>query len=91
MREYRTPGSARGTSGNRRSYLDSRSVRPCERDDRADARVLALERDRAAERRREQRHAVEVERSFLAELGGDCDLPAGAHAELIDGSPLMPN
>lgn len=26
------------------------------------------------------RAAVEAERSFLAELGGDCDLPAGAHA-----------
>ncbi|MEM7324355.1 MAG: hydroxymethylbilane synthase [Actinomycetota bacterium] len=30
---------------------------------------------------------VNVERSFLAELGGDCDLPAGAHATLVDGSP----
>lgn len=27
---------------------------------------------------------VTAERSFLAELGGDCDLPAGAFAELID-------
>lgn len=27
--------------------------------------------------------AVRAERSFLAELGGDCDLPAGAHAEVI--------
>jgi hydroxymethylbilane synthase len=26
------------------------------------------------------RTAVEAERAFLAELGGDCDLPAGAHA-----------
>lgn len=30
---------------------------------------------------------VDVERSFLAELGGDCDLPAGAHATL-DGDRL---
>ena len=28
---------------------------------------------------------VSAERSFLAELGGDCNLPAGAHATLIDG------
>lgn len=27
--------------------------------------------------------AVGAERAFLAELGGDCDLPAGAHAELV--------
>ena len=27
--------------------------------------------------------AVLAERSFLAELGGDCDLPAGAHAEVM--------
>ena len=26
------------------------------------------------------RHAVEVERSFLAELGSGCSLPVGAHA-----------
>lgn len=30
---------------------------------------------------------VDAERSFLAELGGDCDLPAGAHATL-DGDRL---
>jgi hydroxymethylbilane synthase len=28
----------------------------------------------------ESRWRVDAERSFLAELGGDCDLPAGAHA-----------
>jgi hydroxymethylbilane synthase len=28
------------------------------------------------------RRAVEAERAFLAELGGDCDLPAGAYATL---------
>lgn len=27
---------------------------------------------------------VEAEREFLIELGGDCDLPAGAHAKLVD-------
>jgi hydroxymethylbilane synthase len=30
------------------------------------------------------RHAVDAERAFLAELGGDCNLPAGAHA-VVDG------
>ena len=32
------------------------------------------------------RRAVDAERGFLAELGGDCDLPAGAHATLLDGA-----
>lgn len=31
------------------------------------------------------RLAVEAERAFLARLGGDCDLPAGAHAVVADG------
>ena len=31
------------------------------------------------------RMAVDAERAFLAELGGDCDLPAGAHAVASDG------
>lgn len=30
------------------------------------------------------RFRVDAERAFLAELGGDCDLPAGAHAVLAD-------
>jgi hydroxymethylbilane synthase len=30
------------------------------------------------------RRAVDAERAFLAELGGDCNLPAGAHA-VVDG------
>jgi hydroxymethylbilane synthase len=34
---------------------------------------------------RDSRRAVDAERAFLAELGGDCDLPAGAHAT-IDGA-----
>ena len=32
------------------------------------------------------RRRVDVERAFLVELGGDCDLPAGAHAR-FDGAP----
>jgi hydroxymethylbilane synthase len=31
------------------------------------------------------RRRVDAERAFLAELGGDCDLPAGAHAVLDGG------
>lgn len=34
------------------------------------------------------RRRVEAERAFLAELGGDCDLPAGAHAEILDDGTL---
>lgn len=30
------------------------------------------------------RTAVDAERAFLTELGGDCTLPAGAHAELLE-------
>ncbi|HEX7097319.1 MAG TPA: hydroxymethylbilane synthase, partial [Acidimicrobiales bacterium] len=30
------------------------------------------------------RRALDAERAFLAELGGDCTLPAGAHAVLVD-------
>ena len=33
------------------------------------------------------RRQVDAERSFLVALGGDCDLPAGAHATLADGDP----
>jgi len=36
------------------------------------------------------RLAVDAERGFLAELGGDCDLPAGAHAVVAaDGSVVL--
>jgi len=35
----------------------------------------------------ESRRRVDAERAFLAELGGDCDLPAGAHAQL-GGDPV---
>jgi hydroxymethylbilane synthase len=31
------------------------------------------------------RRRVDAERAFLVELGGDCDLPAGAHATFVDG------
>ncbi len=34
------------------------------------------------------RSAVDVERAFLDELGGDCSLPAGAHATLLDDGLL---
>lgn len=37
---------------------------------------------------RESRRAVDAERAFLAELGGDCDLPAGAYATAGDGVEL---
>ena len=40
----------------------------------------------AAIEHRESRVAVDAERAFLAELGGDCDLPAGAYAETVSGS-----
>lgn len=53
----------------------------CRRDDEATIASVAL-LDHAASRRR-----VETERAFLAELGGDCSLPAGAHAQLgADGT-----
>lgn len=35
---------------------------------------------------RPSRRVVEAERAFLEALGGDCDLPAGAHATLPDGA-----
>ncbi len=44
-------------------------------DDDLVARLGALEH-------RASRVAVDAERGFLAELGGDCDLPAGAHASV---------
>ena len=33
---------------------------------------------------RQSRRAVDAERAFLAELGGDCNLPAGAYATVTD-------
>lgn len=37
----------------------------------------------------ESRLRVDGERAFLAELGGDCSLPAGAHAHLDDDGTLV--
>jgi hydroxymethylbilane synthase len=51
----------------------------CRTDDAATLELLApLEHS-------DSRRALEAERAFLAELGGDCDLPAGAHA-VVDGT-----
>ncbi len=53
----------------------------CRADDDATIELLrAIEH--APSRRR-----VDAERSFLVALGGDCDLPAGAHATLADDDP----
>jgi hydroxymethylbilane synthase len=49
----------------------------CRADDGA-----TIERLRAIDHA-ETRRAVDAERAFLSELGGDCDLPAGAHAVLV--------
>jgi hydroxymethylbilane synthase len=54
----------------------------CRSDDTATAAVLAAI-EHAPSRRR-----VDAERAFLAELGGDCTLPAGAHAALADDGSL---
>lgn len=48
----------------------------CRADDRAIAELLA------AIDHEPTRATVGAERAFLLELGGDCDLPAGAHAQL---------
>jgi hydroxymethylbilane synthase len=52
------------------------------REDDADLRALLSRIEDAAARR-----CVDAERAFLAELGGDCSLPAGAHA-VLDGDRL---
>ncbi|HEX4819240.1 MAG TPA: hydroxymethylbilane synthase [Acidimicrobiales bacterium] len=53
----------------------------CRDDDRETrTRLAAIEHSAS-------RCAVDAERAFLAELGGDCDLPAGAHA-VVDGDDL---
>jgi hydroxymethylbilane synthase len=46
-------------------------------DDDVLARLVAIEHEPS-------RRAVDAERGFLAELGGDCSLPAGAHAVATD-------
>lgn len=48
----------------------------CRADDEATIAALRAIEDPAS------RRTVDAERAFLAELGGDCDLPAGAHAVL---------
>ena len=54
----------------------------CREDDTATLEVLqAIEHPPS-------RRQVDAERSFLVALGGDCDLPAGAHATLEDGPGL---
>lgn len=52
------------------------------REDDDSTRTLLAAIEHAASRRR-----VDAERSFLVALGGDCDLPAGAHATLEDDDP----
>ncbi len=52
-------------------------------DERARAALTAIEHGPS-------RRAVDAERGFLAELGGDCSLPAGAHATVgADGSIVL--
>ncbi|MEQ8843145.1 MAG: hydroxymethylbilane synthase [Acidimicrobiales bacterium] len=50
----------------------------CRADDSATIERLRAIEDAAS------RRAFDAERAFLSELGGDCDLPAGAHAVLHD-------
>jgi hydroxymethylbilane synthase len=49
----------------------------CRADDDGTLALLAGVQDTAS------RRTVDAERGFLAELGGDCDLPAGAHARAV--------
>lgn len=49
-------------------------------DERARGLLAAVEHEPS-------RRAVDAERAFLAELGGDCDLPAGAHAVVDPDDP----
>jgi hydroxymethylbilane synthase len=51
-----------------------------------DERVLAA---LAAIEHAPSRRAVDAERAFLAELGGGCDLPVGAHAVAGEGDELV--
>jgi hydroxymethylbilane synthase len=54
----------------------------CRADDRATRDLLAPVEDS------DSRRAVDAERAFLVELGGDCDLPAGAYATVATGEEL---
>ena len=48
----------------------------CRPDDVVRERLAAIEHEPS-------RRAVDAERAFLSELGGDCTLPAGAHATIV--------
>lgn len=54
----------------------------CRADD-AELRALLAGIEHAPSRR-----TVDAERGFLVELGGDCTLPAGAHADAVDGDSV---
>lgn len=54
----------------------------CRADDDVTAAGLAAIEDPASRRQ------IDAERGFLVALGGDCDLPAGAHAVLDPNDPL---
>jgi hydroxymethylbilane synthase len=47
-----------------------------------------LRRQLAAIEHEASRRCVDAERAFLAELGGDCSLPAGAHATIAAGGRI---
>ncbi len=55
----------------------------CRVDDTATIALLASIEDPVA------RVEFDAERAFLSELGGDCDLPAGAHARVVDDGVEM--
>jgi hydroxymethylbilane synthase len=54
----------------------------CRTDDGATRALLAAIDDA------EIRRTVSAERAYLAELGGSCTLPVGAHAELVPDEPV---
>ena len=54
----------------------------CRRDDRSTLELLSVIEHEPS------RVCVDAERAFLAELGGDCDLPVAAHA-VLDGAHLV--
>lgn len=55
----------------------------CRADDRATRELVAAIDDAAAHRR------VSAERAFLVELGGDCSLPAAAHAVIDEAGEIV--
>ena len=57
--------------------------------DSSDDRRAAIRALTAATEHRASRIAVDGERAFLDELGGDCDLPAGAHATVDLGADAV--